>query len=55
MKHKRISHGTKFYTPYGTIGVVVSYDDVSGMYITKDNYGNLRYYDDFIILRNLVD
>ena len=25
----RIPNGTKFYTPYGTIGVVVNYDDVS--------------------------
>ena len=51
----RIPNGTKFYTPYGTIGVVVNYDDVSEMYITKDNYGNLRYYDAFIILRNKID
>lgn len=39
----------------GTIGVVINYVDVSGMYITKDNYGNLRYYDAFIILRNKID
>lgn len=36
MKDERITHGTKFYTPYGTIGVVIIYDD-------------------FIILRSLVD
>lgn len=54
MKNDKITKNIKFKTPYGTIAKVVNYDDVSGLYIYKDTYNNIRYISSEYILNNLI-
>ena len=49
-----ISNGYKFKTHFGTIGIVVNYDDTTKTYLYRDDFNNYHYGKGTYIIQNKI-